>query len=368
MQLSFAKNNLNIDKFRAELISGVMELEGNVNLDNVVPEINIKYIFRDAGISFMKKSNLIFSGEGSLVGKNFPYTLGGDLYVQRFVVVNEVTDFTSGGASVFTDEIKYLPGRETVDTDNLIDLNLNVATREPIYIKNSMIDVGFVGGVQVVGNERDPRLIGKFSLAPRDNKVSFKNNNFLFSKGNLFFDQEDDIINPDMDFLATTSINDYKIYAKLIGHVKDFDFSFSSEPALAQSDILSLVAFGYTDDVSSNLSDSEKESLTRASVGSLLFDSFKINETLKNEFGLQVNLGTQISRDEGSLLSQRNAESNVQSTGVTSATTFEVKKQLSDAMSLSVSSTVGDNRNQKQGVNVNYNVDKKVSLEGIYET
>lgn len=368
MQLSFSKNNLNIDKFRAELVSGVMELSGGVNLNNVFPEVNIKYDFRDAGIAIMKKSNLIFSGNGALIGKKFPYTLTGDFYIQRLIIVNEVTDFSTGGSPVFTDDIKYLPGRESVDLDYLVDLNLNVNTREPIYIKNSMIDVGFVGGVQVVGNERDPRLIGKYSLAPRNNRVSFKNNSFAFSKGNIFFSQEDDIFNPELDFLATTAINDYKIYAKLIGHVKEFDFSFSSEPALAQSDILSLVAFGYTDDISSNLSDSEKESLTRASVGSLLFDSFKINETLKNEFGLQVNLGTQISRDEGSLLSQRNAESNTQSAGVTSATTFEIKKQLSEAMALSVSSTVGDSRNQKQGLNLNYTVNKKVSLEGVYET
>lgn len=368
MQLSFAKNRLNIDKFRAELISGVLELDGGVNFDSVLPEVNVGYVFRDTGISVMKKSNVIFSGNGSLVGKGFPYLLSGDIYIQRFIVINEITDFTSGGAPVFAEDIKYLPGRDEINIDNLIELNLNIVTREPIFVKNSMIDIGFIGGVQVVGNEKDPRLVGKFSLAPRNNRVSFKNNNFVLSKGNVFFDQDDPITNPDLDFLATTSINDYKIFAKLIGEVKNFDFTFSSEPALAQSDILSLVAFGYTDDISSNLTDSEKESLTRASVGSILFDSFKINETLKNEFGLQVNLGTQIMRDEESLLSQRNAESNIQSAGVTSATTFEVKKQLSDAMSLSVSSSVGDSRVQRQGVNLNYNVDKKVSIEGIYET
>lgn len=368
MQLSFSKNNLNIDKFRAELVSGVMELSGGVNFNNVFPDVNVKYEFRDAGVAVMKKSNLIFSGSGSLVGKKFPYTLGGDIYIQRLIIVNEITEFSSGGSPVFADDIKYLPGREKIDIDYLIDLNLNISTREPIYVKNSMIDVGFVGGIQVVGSERDPRLIGKFSLAPRNNLVSFKNNNFSFSKGNVFFSQEDELTNPELDFLATTTINDYKIYAKLIGHVKNFDFTFTSEPALPQSDILSLVAFGYTDDVSSNLTDAEKESLTRASVGSLLFDGFKINETLKNEFGLQVNLGTQIIRDEANLISQRNAESNVQSTGVTSATTFEIKKQLSDAMTLSVSSTVGDTRNERQGVNLNYTVNKKVSVEGVYET
>lgn len=368
MQLSFAKGTLNIDKFRAELISGFLDLSGSVGFESVFPDIDIKYRFKDAGINILKKSNLIFSGNGSFLGKKSPYTLSGDFSIQRFVLVNEIADFTGQEGSFLDDEIKYLPGTKQIAQDYLIDLNLNVNTREPIYIKNSLADIGFVGSVQVVGNERDPRLIGGFSLAARENFVSFKSNNFVFSKGNILYDQEDILKNPELDFLATTSINEYKVYAKLLGPVKSFDFTFASEPPLVQSDILSLVAFGYTEDVSGNLSDAEKESLTRASVGSLLFDSFKINETLKNEFGLQVNLGTEISRNEGSLLSQRNAESNVENTGVTSATTFEVKKQLSDAMSLSVSSTVGDSRTQRQGVNLNYIVNKKVSLEGVYET
>ena len=231
-----------------------------------------------------------------------------------------------------------------------------------------MADIGFSGSVQVLGSEKEPKLNGKISLATRNNKINFKNNEFVLSKGNIFFYEKNKVINPELDFQATSTINQHKINVEVVGPVKKFDFNLSSEPALSQSDILSLIAFGYTDDISNNLSDAEKESMTRASVGSLIFDSFKINETLKNEFGLQVNLGTEINREERSYLSQRGGESNNQTTGVTSATTFELKKQLSDAMSLSVSSTVGDSVSQRQSVNLNYNVDKKVSIEGVYES
>lgn len=368
MKLSFIKDELKIERFNAQLVNGFFDLKGGVSFSNVIPDVNIRYEFKDAGLTVLKKSNLIFSGNGSFIGKTFPYTLAGDFFIQKLILVNELTDFSSDGSTSLLSDINYLPGQKKIELDHFVDFNLNVLTRDPVYIKNSIADIGFNGNLQIVGNETDPRIIGKVSLAPRDNKVTFKNNEFVFSKGNIFFMERNLISNPELDFLANTSINEHKISIKVMGPVKNFDFNLASEPALVQSDILSLIAFGYTEDLSSNLSDSEKESMTRASVGSLLFDSFKINETLKNEFGIQVNLGTEISKEEKSYLSQRNSEVSDQTTGVSSATTFELKKQLSDAMSVSVSSTVGDSSTKKQSINLNYNVDKKVSLEGIYET
>ena len=69
------------------------------------------------------------------------------------------------------------------------------------------------------------------------------------------------------------------IDVRLFGQVSDFKVDLASEPALPQENILSLMAFGYSEDMSGRLTDGEKESITRAGVGSIIFDSFKINET-----------------------------------------------------------------------------------------
>lgn len=367
LRISFLDSHLKIEKFLAKLVTGSFELKGDINLKRVVPEIDLRYSFNDAGLSIMKKSNLIFSGNGSFIGKTFPYTLGGDFYIQKFNLVNELSDFGGGESSIISqNDIKYLPDAKKKAIENLLDLNLNVVTREPIFITNSVADLGFLGNIQVSGGEKDPKLSGKISLAPRKNRITFKNNEFVFSKGNVFFVERNDYKNPELDFLATSQVGEYKINVKLLGPVKNFDMNLYSEPVLPQADILSLIAFGYTEDLSNNLTDQDRESMTRASIGSILFDSFKINETLKKEFGLQVNLGTDIEEEERSLISQRTGEGFADGR-VRSATTLEVKKSLSNSMSLSVSSTVGENTQQRQSVNLNYNVNKKVSLEGVYE-
>ena len=48
-------------------------------------------------------------------------------------------------------------------------------------------------------------------------------------------------------------------------------------------------------------------------------------------------------------------------------TNIEVKKRLSEAMSLSVSSTVGGSIGQRQRMNLNYGLTRKIQVEGVYE-
>jgi translocation and assembly module TamB len=364
--VNYKNQKLVLNKLSAQLNTGEFFADGEVDFSRVLPALNIRYEFRNAGFPIMKKSFLSFSGKGAIAGRTFPYSLGGDFNILKFNFVNEITDFI-GGEKIATADIDFLPTDKSRAINQLINLNINVATTEPLRITNSMSNLGFVGNLSISGGERDPRVAGKISLAPMKNEIFFKNNKFLITKGNVFFYERNKISNPELDFMATSTINKHNITISVLGPVKQFKMDLSSDPVLAQNDILSLVAFGFTEDVSTNLSDQEKESMTRAGVGSIIFDRFKINETLKNEFGLQVNLGTEIQQQEMSLLSRRNAEGTDALGRTRSATTIEIKKQISDAIDLSVTSTVGTSIGQRQSMNLNYNINKNLSLEGVYE-
>lgn len=364
LYLEYKQNRILLKQFRAGLSAGFVDVSGNINLKNFIPELNMKMIVNEAGIPILGKSSLVISGDTTLVGKKPPYSLAGDIVINKLLIVNDIQDFTSGDDAILKKEYDYLPQQDTKVFNNFLSLNLNIDTKEPMMISNSFADIGMVGDLQLLGGENDPKLVGSLSLAPRTNKITFKNIDYLLNKGNVYFYSQNKISNPELDFIADSTINDYKVNLKVYGPVSDFKLDLTSTPALSQEDILSLIAFGYTKDLSANLSDAERESMTQAGVGSILFDSFKINETLKSEFGLQVNLGTQIQQDETSLLNQRNSDG----TRVRSATTIEVKKKLNEAMNLSVSSTVGGSAGQKQSMNLNYNISNKVSVEGVYET
>ena len=364
LALEYKNKEIIVQRLEAGLSAGFINLNGNIDIKNIIPELDLSLNVREAGFPIFGKSSVVVSAVTNLIGNKPPYALSGDVVIDKLLVVNDVQDFTTGKDAIIKKEYDYLPKEDLKVFSNYLALNLNISTKEPMYVSNSFADIGMTGDLQLIGGENDPKLVGSLSLAPRTNKITFKNNDYLINKGNVFFNSQKKITNPELDFIAESNINDYKVNLKVYGPVKDFTLDLTSTPALAQEDILSLIAFGYTKDLSANLTDAERESMTQAGVGSILFDSFKINETLKSEFGLQVNLGTQIQQDETSLLNQRNADN----TRVRSATTIEVKKKLNDAMNLSVSSTVGGSAGQRQSMNLNYNLNKNISVEGVYET
>ncbi|MCO4754605.1 MAG: translocation/assembly module TamB domain-containing protein [Bacteriovoracaceae bacterium] len=364
--LDYKDKWLKLERFSAKLSAGEISAKGGVGLENLVPEVDLSLKFTEAGFPILKKSNLVVSGETRLTGNQLPYSLTGDVRIQKLSIMNEVTDFTKGKQTNFSEEFEYLPEQVEQTKSNFVNMNIDISTMGPVLINNSLADIGLVGNAQLIGGEQNYRVIGKLNLAPRTNKISFKNNEYILTKAGIFFSERSKPSNPELDIAAFSVINDYRVNIKVFGPVDDFNLELSSEPALTQEDVLSLIAFGYTEDLSANLSDQERESMTRAGVGSIIFDSFKINETLKNEFGLQVNLGTEITEEKRSYLSRINSDSSVGK--VSSATTIEVKKKLNDAMNLSVTSTVGGGIGQRQSMNLNYNINNKLSFEGVYET
>lgn len=365
-RIVYKDKKLELEKFEASLSAGRVSGRGSLAFTGLIPDVDFTLNFKEAGFPIMKKSNVVVSGNAHLSGNNLPYSLAGEIKIQKLTLMNEITEFKREKKTVLKRDYDYLPEQAANALNNMVNMNIGVETVEPIFLDNSLADIGIVGNAQVVGGEEDFRVVGKFSLAPRNNRIFFKSNEYVLTKANIFFYERNKVSNPELDIAANSTINDHKVNIKVYGPVEDFQMELSSEPALAQEDVLSLIAFGYTEDLSANLSEREKESMTRAGAASIIFDSFKINETLKNEFGLQVNLGTEIQEERRSYLSRVNSDSSVGS--VSSATTLEVKKQLNDAINLSVTSTVGGGIGQRQSMNLNYNLSDKLSVEGVYET
>jgi translocation and assembly module TamB len=187
------------------------------------------------------------------------------------------------------------------------------------------------------------------------------------------FNPKKEMNNPDFDIQALTIISTYKVYPKAYGDLERFNFDLTSEPALPRNSILSLIAFGYTDEIQNSLYSKDQQSLTQVGVGSFVFDRFKISDILNKQFGLQVNLGTVIEQSStDSLLSGRSQDSTggQGSTGLgrtRSATKIELKKRLDEALTLSVSSTMGGSIGQRQSMNLNYGLSKNIQVEGVYE-
>jgi translocation and assembly module TamB len=365
-EIEYFKKKLLVKKLKASIESGYAALNGEIYFDDMQPDINLKYIIDKAEIPFMGKSFVNITGQGMLIGDSMPYGLTGEIFLNKCQVLNELTDFTS--KSPVTVQSRFLPRGYESTLSKFLNMNLRLKTENPIRIANSLMDVNLKGEVTLDGSVDRMRGQGRLTSGAGQSKIFFKNNEYLINQADINFDPKKDIKNPDFDIHALTTISNYKINAKAYGNLERFNFDLTSDPSLPRNSILSLIAFGYSDEIRSSLTQSQQQNLTQVGVGSFVFDRFKISDILNKQFGLQVNLGTVFEQSQTtSLLTGRNQDGQGTLGRTRTATKIELKKRLDDALNLSVSSTMGGSIGQRQSMNLNYSLSKKVQLEGVYE-
>ncbi|MFP5386492.1 MAG: translocation/assembly module TamB domain-containing protein [Bacteriovoracia bacterium] len=368
-KMEYASRKLEIQTFNTSLDSGTVSIKGDIYFEGTQPDVNLKFNLERAEIPILGKSAINLSGDGIILGNNYPYSVSGEIVVNKAHIVNELNEFSSRSASF--SQVRFLPKNQESPLGKMFNLNLNIKAEYPIRIINSLMDVALAGELRLLGSPSRPKAEGRLSAPLNSSRIFFKNNEYQITSADINFSPKKEISNPDFDIQAVTYISTYKVFPKAYGDLERFNFDLTSEPALPRNSILSLIAFGYTDEIQSTLYAKDQQSLTEVGVGSFVFDRFKISDILNKQFGLQVNLGTVIEQSTtDSLLSGRSQESGAGSaaTGRTrSATKIELKKRLDDALTLSVSSTMGGSIGQRQSMNLNYGLSKNVQIEGVYE-
>lgn len=364
--LEYADDRLVIQELKTFLENGSIGIRGDIYFDDKYPDVNLKYVLDKAEIPILGKSIMNISGEGIILGNEPPYNVGGEIIINKGQVVNELNDFSPKSNALA--QVRFLPPNQESPLGKLVNLNVNIKADTPVRITNSLMDVSLKGELVILGNPFRPKAEGRLFSPSGTSRVFFKNNEYFITNADLNFTPKKEISNPDFDVQAQTYITSYKIFAKAYGDLERFNFDLTSDPSLPRNSILSLIAFGYTDEIQNTLEQRDQQNLTQVGVGSFVFDRFKISDILNKQFGLQVNLGTVLEQSQtDSLLSGRNQEGQGTLGRTRSATKIELKKRLDEALSLSVSSTMGGSIGQRQSMNLNYSVSKKVQLEGVYE-
>lgn len=364
--LDFSDKRLVVQELKTSLENGYASLNGDIFFDDENPDINLKFVLDKAEIPILGKSILNLSGEGIILGNEPPYNIGGEIIVNKGQIVNELNEFAP--KSSVLSQVRFLPPNQESQVGKLINLNVNVKADTPVRISNSLMDVSLKGEVMLFGNPFRPKGEGRLLSPVGSSRIFFKNNEYFITNADINFSPRKEITNPDFDVQALTYITSYKITAKAYGDLERFNFDLTSDPALPRNSILSLIAFGYTDEIQNTLQQKDQQNLTQVGVGSFVFDRFKISDILNKQFGLQVNLGTVLEQSQtDSLLSGRTQEGQGTIGRTRSATKIELKKRLDEALTISVSSTMGGSIGQRQSMNLNYSVTKKVQLEGVYE-
>ncbi len=260
-----------------------------------------------------------------------------------------------------------MPEKNIGDARGYLTLNLTFDSVNPVAIKNNMAEVYVKGSGIITGDTLSPEINARIEAVAPQSKFKFKGHDFSLNQGYVEIKDRGKNRTSDLKFVGLSKINDYDVKLDIFGTLDKTNINLSSEPALAQEDLVSLLTLGVTSDISKNLEASERKSVTTLGIGALLFEQLKINEDLNSTLGLKLSVLPEFKEDESSLIQGKSAVSEGSSSKLKSSTKIKINKQITNAIDVSVSSTVGGSIEQTQEMNINYNINKKFSLEGVYE-
>jgi autotransporter translocation and assembly factor TamB len=118
-----------------------------------------------------------------------------------------------------------------------------IKTKDPVLIRGNLATGGAIVDLKLTGTGLRPGLQGFVRMENVEATLPFSQ--LQVSQGFLYFDPSDST-NPRIDLQGTSVIRDYTVRVYVYGTVLSPEAIFTSEPPLAQEEIISLVATGAT--------------------------------------------------------------------------------------------------------------------------
>ena len=349
-------NKVSIEKFSGKLGGGSVEMEGSALLKFPFPVLDIKYNLNNSEMRFFNKTNIWISSSGRVFGEDLPYVIENNIILINGRSFDGFEKFKWKKKKEYKNP--YLPFSENERDFSLFRINSNLVTSRPIRIKNEISDISIHGKFRFFGKLSSPKIDGEVRFVPKKSKFYFRNSNFAIERGRIVFDQEG-VGNPLINLVGISSIQEYQVKLEVFGRQDSIEIELTSRPELEEGEILSLLATGVVSSQDSGDSIEQRNSATL--LGLLIFDQFRINRELNSALGVNLSLDSKIIEEEKSYFS------NELEGGSRQSTKLSVNKKITDKIFLKASSTLGGDISQERSFNINYDINKNLILEGVYE-
>ncbi len=364
-KLNFAarlqKDQINIPSLSFTMGRGRVRGKGKVIFfPELLPQMH--FVMDKVAMPFFKKSYVTLSGDVQLEPGQIPYVIKGKLIAENGEILDDLSALQSTQSN--EDYQQYLPNHHDDKLVQQFIYQLQLENRQAISFKNNFFDMQLKFNGRLMGPLLYPILEGEINIIPEVSKFVFKGHEFKGREGKVTFHGDARRDPKEIHFVGDSKINDYDIHLEVGGTTDKIDAQLSSHPALGQEDLLNLITFGVTPEISKNLNAAGRDSVASLGVGSLVMDQLQLGQGLRSALGVSVSLAPEFSDNESSLLPSESNNTN----RVNAATKIKMQKQIHKNMDLSVSSVFGgSSAQQKQSLNLDYNLNKNISVQGVYE-
>jgi|GEM_PF-3184833 len=308
--------------------------------------INLNFNYKNLNLEFPDKVFTTSDGRFNLSGESIPLGISGNLLVKEGTFAAELIN--SGGSQTVMPN-KRLPIKILRSSSPPAELkNVRVVIKDRMKVINGEAD-GFAEGVLYAsGNPADPTVKGKINLKPGF-KINFQDNTFNVKEGLVEYKNRT-VESPELFVDATTEIKDnndplektYSIRMLANGFPNDLNIGFTSQPALDEKQVVSLLTIGTvsTQSLGQEINSQEQAAYSGFQFGSYLLQRNKAVKDLKKKTGIELGVSSSLT-----------------SFGVSPK--VEAKKSWTPKLSSSLSQSFGNQRNLE--FKNEYKLNKKTS-------
>ncbi len=310
---------------------GEFDLFVNTSMENVT--IDFPEGFRTSG-----------NGTISLSGSKPPFLLAGEYNVLEGLIDS---NFDQGGGGESTDLLEELLKKEI--TSPLI-LNLDIHTKNPVEVRNNLVEGYILGDIKVFDKIDAPRIKGEAHF-DENAIIRFRDQEFEVTSSSFVFEGQTPI-NPKLSLRSQTRMQGYDIELFLQGRATKPVLNWSSQPPLPESQIVSMLALGTLPDqfnqnnsttgVNNNGTGVNNNETQGFEVGTSLLSNNPLGKELKERYDVDVQFSS-------SFDDQNNA----------AVPKVTLRRKVSKKLQVSVSATTG-NTNQQEG-RVTYELNNDLS-------
>ncbi|MHB8754394.1 MAG: translocation/assembly module TamB domain-containing protein, partial [Candidatus Acidiferrales bacterium] len=342
----FDRSRLLFDNLTAEAGGGKITLSGSVGYGETPVRYEINAVADRVRIRYPQGLSWLLSGNARFSGTPNAALLSGNVRVQRITFASNVN---FAALSVSSQTITG-PTTTSAYLRNLqFDIQANTSAGARIVWAGAHFTAE--GGVHVRGTWEHPIVLGSIHLLTGE--MAFHGNTYHLTRGDINFSNPfrfDPVLNVE----ASTTINPYEITLDFSGPASKMQLSYRSDPPLAASDIISLLALGTPGQETGFMTSSSSQTQNFGATALL-------SEAISSQLGGPIArlFGVTNFRVDPFLASS------LATNGVEQSTAARVTIQKQVTKDLSVTYSTNANSNQQQVIEVDYSIRRDITIVAL---
>jgi translocation and assembly module TamB len=240
-ELAFSQNRVIFDELSGALNGGKVALRGEVELASLAPaRLRVEALLEEVPLAVPAALPATLTGRVAAEGTPEATTVSGLLHVVRARYTKDVEI----ERNLFELKKKAAAARPYDPSAEWLRLDVRIAVDGDARIDNDLVRGGVRGDLTLTGTLASPGLVGTLSMTD-GSRAWFRGNEFVLTRAVVnFVDRHG--IDGSLEVNGDAQVRDYAVHMHLFGSLGAPELNLTSDPALSNRDIITLLSLGFT--------------------------------------------------------------------------------------------------------------------------